>query len=251
MLLDQGKNRSAAGPSPDIMALRGMRLVFASETDEGQRFSSARVKWLSGADTLTGRYPHDKRNIAFTPTHLLCLLTNNKPHAQATDFPFWERLLLVDFPVSFVDRPPQTPQERPVDKKLRERLRTELPGIMAWLVRGCLEWQRIGLAPPLKVREAVSEYRKDEDMLGEFLEDCCRLDLQNPDALRTSASELYDIFLFWWRRNVTTKKDYSQKAFGKLMLQRFKRERKGGIYYYYGISVLPEARKQMEEQKEL
>ena len=65
MLLDQGKNRSAAGPSPDIMSLRGLRIAFASETDEGQRFSPARVKWFSGGETLTGRYPHDKRNVTF------------------------------------------------------------------------------------------------------------------------------------------------------------------------------------------
>ena len=116
MLLDQGKNRSAAGPSPDIMSLRGLRIAFASETDEGQRFSPARVKWFSGGETLTGRYPHDKRNVSFAPTHLLALLTNHKPHAPASDFAFWERLLLVDFPLSFVDRKPQNENERPMDK---------------------------------------------------------------------------------------------------------------------------------------
>lgn len=251
MLLDQGKNRNAAGPSPDIMSLRGMRLAFASETDEGQRFSAARVKWLSGADKLTGRYPHDKRNITFDPTHLLCLLTNNKPHAPATDFAFWERLLLVEFPISFVDRKPQSPNERPVDKGLRERLRGELPGIMAWLVRGCLEWQENerGLDPPPKVRDAVAEYRKAEDFLGEFLEDCCELITDNPESVRTVATELYDTFTLWWKDNVSAKKDFSQKKFGKLMQERFTRDRKGGVYYYYGIRVLSEVAEKLAERK--
>ena len=182
ILLEQGKNRNAAGPSPDIMSLRGMRLVFASETDEGQRFSAARVKWLSGADKLTGRYPHDKLNITFDPTHLLCLLTNNKPKAPATNFAFWERLFLVEFPLSFVDRKPSGPDERPVDKGLRERLQAELPGIMAWLARGCLEWQERGLDPPAKVRDAVAAYRKKEDTLGEFIEDCCEVIQENPET---------------------------------------------------------------------
>lgn len=251
MLLDQGKNRNAAGPSPDIMSLRGMRLAFASETDEGQRFSAARVKWLSGADKLTGRYPHDKRNIPFDPTHLLCLLTNNKPNAPATDFAFWERLLLVEFPISFVDRKPQSPNERPVDKGLRERLRGELPGIMAWLVRGCLEWQENerGLDPPPKVRDAVAEYRKAEDFLGEFLEDCCEIIAENQQSVRTVATELYDTFTMWWRDNISAKKDFSQKKFGKLMQERFMRDRKGGVYYYFGIRVLPDVAEKLKERK--
>ncbi len=247
MLLDQGKNRSAAGPSPDIMTLRGLRMAFASETDEGQSFSPARVKWLSGGESLTGRYPHDKRNINFTPTHLLCLLTNHKPHAPAEDFAFWERILLVEFPLSFVDRTPQAPDERPMDKTLKDRLRSELSGIAAWLVKGCLEWQELGLAPPTKVREATAEYRREEDLLGEYIEECCEVIKDNPESVRSTATELYDAFFFWFRANISEKKSFSQKAFGKLMMKKFTRERKGGTYYYYGVRITEEYKEHIEE----
>ena len=252
MLLDQGKNRSSAGPSPDIVALRGMRMIFASETDEGQRFSSARVKWLSGGDSLTGRYPHDKYNVTFDPSHLLCLLTNNKPHAPATDFPFWERLLLVDFPLSFVDRKPARPNERPVDKKLRERIMGELPGVLAWLMRGCLEWQENprGLDPPPKVISAVAAYRAEEDTIGEFIEDCCEVITENPDSVRITATGLYDAFMHWYRENVSAKRDFTQKRFGKLMQDRFERERKGGIYHYKGLRLTFDMAAKMTNKKE-
>ena len=249
MLLDQGKNRNAAGPSPDIMSLRGLRMAFASETDEGQRFSSTRVKWFSGGDTLIGRYPHDKRNISFEPTHLLVLLTNHKPHAPASDFAFWERLLLVDFPLSFVDRKPQNENERPMDKGLKDRLLQELPGIAAWLVRGCLEWQRVGIAPPAKVREATSEYRRDEDLLADFVDECCDLQQEGQPEIRSKASDLYDAFCAWFKRNVSAKKTISQKAFGKMMLERFQRERKGGTYYYFGVSVSPHAQLELDQEE--
>lgn len=249
MLLDQGKNRSAAGPSPDIMSLRGLRIAFASETDEGQRFSPARVKWFSGGETLTGRYPHDKRNVSFAPTHLLALLTNHKPHAPASDFAFWERLLLVDFPLSFVDRKPQNENERPMDKGLKDRLLQELPGIAAWLVRGCLEWQRVGIAPPAKVREATSEYRRDEDLLADFVDECCDLQQEGQSEIRSKASDLYDAFCAWFKRNVSAKKTISQKAFGKMMLERFQRERKGGTYYYFGVSVSPHAQLELDQEE--
>ncbi len=252
MLMDQGK-RNAAGPSPDIMALRGLRLAFASETDEGQKFSSARVKWLSGGETLTGRYPHDKRNVSFQPTHLLCLLTNHKPHASSNDFAFWERLLLVDFPLSFVDREPQKANERPMDKTLKEKLRTELPGILAWLVRGCLEWQRLGgLKPPPKVREATAEYQRDEDTMADFVDDCCIVvPPDTSDIVRTQASDLFEAFGLWYRLNVTSnpKKQMSQKTFGRLMQEKFDRERKGGVYYYYGVEINHEAMAAMRSRE--
>lgn len=244
MLMDQGK-RNAAGPSPDIMALRGLRMAFASETDEGQKFSSARVKWLSGGETLTGRYPHDKRNVSFQPTHLLCLLTNHKPHASSNDFAFWERLLLVDFPLSFVDREPKKSNERPMDKGLKEKLRAELPGILAWLVRGCLEWQRLGgLKPPPRVREATAEYRREEDLMADFVDDCC---IEAPpdltDQVRIRAGDLFEAFCLWYRVNITAnpKKQMSQKRFGLLIQDKFERERKGGIYYYYGVELNDDA----------
>ena len=71
--------RTSQGPSPDIMALKGLRIAFASETDEGQKFSSSTVKWLTGGDQLVGRYPHDKHPITFTLTH--ALFFNNEPQA--------------------------------------------------------------------------------------------------------------------------------------------------------------------------
>jgi len=69
MLLSQRISKSASGPSPDIMSLKGLRMAFASEIDEGQRFSAAKIKWLTGKDELTGRNPHDKYPTRFYPTH--------------------------------------------------------------------------------------------------------------------------------------------------------------------------------------
>lgn len=251
MLLEQGKNRNSAGPSPDIMTLRGLRIAFASETDEGQRFSPSRVKWFTGDDTLTGRYPHDKRNINFQPTHLLVLLTNHKPHAPAHDFAFWERVLLVEFPLSFVDRAPQAENERPVDKTLKHKLLEELPGIMAWLVRGCMAWQKEGLAPPAKVVDATAEYRKDEDMLAEFIEDCCEpFSDGSPDTSRTQSKEMYDAFLWWHRANIGGKKEMSHNTFGKLFQEKYRREKKGGKTWYYGVRITQATLDGMQEQRE-
>lgn len=234
MLLDQGRAKNSSGPSPDIMALRGMRIVFASESDEGRRFSPSRVKWLSGSDTLVGRAPHDKRETRFQSSHLLFLLTNNKPHAPADDFAFWERVRLIPFMLSFVDRDPQAANERPADKKLMEKIKLEAPGILAWIVRGCIAWQRDGLIPPTIVKEATASYRREEDILADFIDECCIVD---PDG-EVNASDLYNKFTLWWEKNVNNKKIPSHKRFGTWMLKKpeFKKE-KVGTYKYYGIML--------------
>mgnify|MGYP000457002986 CR=1 FL=1 len=232
MLLDQGRNRSSAGPSPDIMALRGLRLAFASEADEGRKFSPSRIKWLSGSDTLVGRAPHDRRETTFSPSHTLILLTNHKPHAPSSDFAFWERVHLIPFNYSFVDRAPQKDNEFRADKDLSDKLEAEATGILAWMVRGCLQWQQMGLNPPDIIRDATDEYRRDEDLLADFIEDRCYI---HPDAF-VHASALYDDFKQWFENNVS-KRPFSQKKFGNLLKDRFEKEKKGTVIYH-GLRLL-------------
>ncbi len=71
MLLAQRFGRSSSGPSPDIMALKGIRLAYGSEIDENQSFSVARIKGLTGKDEIVGRNPHAAYQTNFSPTHKL------------------------------------------------------------------------------------------------------------------------------------------------------------------------------------
>lgn len=233
LLLDQKRPRSSAGPSPDIMGLKGLRMAFASETDEGQKFSAAKVKWLTGGEQLVGRYPHDKREIRFIPTHTLFLLTNRKPAAPGDDFAFWERMHLVPFRLSYVNREPTKNYERRADPYLETKLIKEASGILAWLVRGCLEYQCDGLDPPLEIIEATAEYRREEDLLHDFLEDYCKI---GPDE-KEQATELFDVFQRWFQINISAKRKMSQKRFGILMQRRFERRKTNGVYWYFGVSL--------------
>jgi putative DNA primase/helicase len=233
MLLDQGRAKSSSGPSPDIMALKGLRLAFASETDEGRRFSPGQVKWYSGGDTLTGRLPHDKRNTCFDPTHLLILLTNNLPHAPGDDFAFWDRLKLVPFHYSFVADPdPAKPNQKKRNDNLREKLKSEAAGILALLVRGCLQWQRDGLNPPAIVTSATEEYRMDEDTITQFVDECCiRL-----SGSVVKAADLYKAFSTWYQEHIGEKVP-KQKKFGAMLSKQFKKDKVGGVVKYYGLEL--------------
>jgi putative DNA primase/helicase len=229
MLLSQRYSRNAAAPSPDIMALQGLRIAFTSETDEDRYISPSRVKWLTGGDVLVGRSPNDKYETHFIPTHTLIMSTNHMPHASSDDFALWERIHLVPFNLSFVDRKPVRDNERRADKTLPERLGKEAPGILAWLVRGCLQWQKHGLYPPAIVVDATHKYQRKEDILGDFIDECL---IEDP-ASEIKANQLYEIFKGWWEENMS-KNPWSVKKFGQLMSRRYKKE-KHSTYIYYGI----------------
>lgn len=236
MLLDQRNARSASAPSPDIMSLFGARMVFASETDEGRRFSTSKIKWLSGGDTLVGRNPNDKFETIFSPTHLLCLLTNHLPHAPSDDYAFWARILLVPFNVRFVDNPTAS-NERPKINDLAEKLKGEAPGILAWLVRGCLEWQRQGLNPPTAVRIAAEKYQFNEDILANFLSERCEI---SSDA-RVKFGVIYVDFTAWFETTIGDIRFCPRKKkFGLLLEKKFKKEYKSGQVWFCGLELKPE-----------
>jgi len=232
MLLSTKFVKGSSGPSPDIMSLKGIRMAFASEVDEGHRFSASKIKWLTGKDSLVGRNPHDKYQTRFNPTHKLFLMTNTQPQAPPNDKAFWERLHLIPFTISFVTREPQEPHERPAIKKLDQQVIKEAPGILAWLVRGCLLYQQHGLKPPREVTEATELYRRNEDLLADFIDECC---IREPGA-KEKSSALYARFVDWYHDNIG-KNEPTGTWFGKQLSQKYEKNKSEGVVMYHGIAL--------------
>lgn len=234
MLTATRNTKSSSGPSPDIMDIRGKRFVWASETEEGQRFAVAKVKLYTGGDPLVGRNPNDRHQTTFFPTHTLALLTNNMPHAPANDNAFFIRQKQIEFPYSFVDEPKEEWEKLAVPG-LIEKLKEEAPGILALLVKGCLLWQKEGMTTPKKIKDATAKFRRSEDQIADFVEQRCVI---NPD-FRCGATDLYNDFKIWWKDNVNPK-PLSQRKFGDLMTLRFSKEQPKGLVEYLGVGLRSE-----------
>ena len=69
--------------------------------------------------------------------------------------------------------------ERP-DKGLEAKLKAEWPAILRWMIDGCLDWQQHGLVRPHSVAEATADYFAQQDILGQFLEEECDVEVGNP-----------------------------------------------------------------------
>jgi putative DNA primase/helicase len=201
------------GVPNDVARLKGARFVSASETEEGRRLAESRIKDLTGQDTITARFMKAEW-FDFAPTHKLWLSTNHKPEIRGTDAAIWRRIRLVPWAVTI------PPAEQ--DKKLPIALRHELAGILAWVVRGCLQWRREGLQAPDEVRKATGEYRAEMDVLAGFLVECCELDTDHWEY----AKDLYECYKRWCDEN--GERPESQRKFGGRLGERgFQRDRGG------------------------
>jgi putative DNA primase/helicase len=216
-------DRYGKEPETEIARLVGKRLVTGSETEEGAKLAESRVKDITGGDTLTGRALYCPA-FNFLPTHKLWIYGNHRPDVRGNDDGIWRRIRLIPFKV-------QIP-EKQRDLKLLEKLLQELPGILNWAIKGCLEWQKNGLAAPRVVLDATAEYRDEEDELGDFIAERCI-----PGG-QVNRKQLYDAY-HGWAEAGGTKMPMKHKAFAKRIRVRpgISEGKSGKNRYWNGISL--------------
>jgi putative DNA primase/helicase len=178
--------------------LFGKRCVATIETRESGRLNETFVKEATGGDPIRARRMREDF-WEFDPTHKIILATNHKPQILGTDYAIWRRIHLVSFTVTI----PEAQQ----DKKLVEKLNAEMPGILAWAVRGCLDWQQNGLRAPAEVTQETTAYRDDMDDVGQFLREMCTL---QPYA-KVRSSALHQAYLDWGGEAAPTQKSFTMR----------------------------------------
>jgi putative DNA primase/helicase len=174
-----------------LRTLQGKRIVWVSEPDDGTRFATDQLTLLTDGEAVTARRFYT-REVTFTPSHLLILLSARKPEADPSDRVFWERICPIAFNMRFVARPEQ-PNEQLRDAQLARHLRAEASGILAWLVRGALEWHHLGLAIPCCVLQMRKACSARERTVAGFLHERCTLDAN----AHTPADILYKSYRTW------------------------------------------------------
>lgn len=227
VIIEAGRN-SSGGATPHLVDLQGARLRWFSETSENARLNTNQVKYTTGGGHIKARGLH-QGYIEFAATHLMILITNHKPRIPSGgDQALWERLLLIPFNMRFVESPKRD-NERKRDSLLKQKLADEGAGILAWLVRGCLEWQQNGLNPPDEVKTATKHYQEDEDDILRFIDEECVI---SEDA-KAEAGALFDLFKAWGGTR-------SQAKFGREIGKRGYDKRRGGNgrYVYVGIGIM-------------
>jgi putative DNA primase/helicase len=210
-------------PRNDLAALAGARYVAINELQAGDRLDEQIVKTLAGREMISARFLH-KEFFEFMPTFKPWLRTNHKPIITGDDDGIWRRPVLIPFKQKFNDEQK--------DPYLEEKLLAERDGILAWMVDGALKWQRDGLKLSPTILKECASYRKDSDLLGEFLNDVCTTD---PNE-KVEQTDLYQQYRAWSNQN-------GVKAIAKASFTRRLTERghpptqSNGKRYYDGLKI--------------
>ena len=207
----------------DVARLAGARFVSAVETESGRRLAEGLVKQMTGGDRMTARFLH-REFFEFDPTFKLWLAVNHKPRITGTDHAIWRRIRLVPFTVTIPE------SER--DPDLCEKLKKELPGVLAWAVEGCALWRQNGLTPPGAITTATKEYRQESDVIASFIGERCKV---GPDC-EVSKAELYKVYAEWCEKS--GERAVSKKEFGTRLSEKgFSDDRTKKGRFWLGIEL--------------
>jgi putative DNA primase/helicase len=168
-----------------IAALRGKRMVFAAETKEGREWNIGLIKQLTGDDCITAHLMRQD-DITFKPRCKLTILGNYKPRLANVGEAELRRFRLQPF--NFI------PLE--VDPYLVRKLTDEEgPGILRWMIDGCLSRQKNGMEIPCRIEQATREYFDNQNTFARWIEDCIEL-LPGSDV-GESTTKLFNSWKFW------------------------------------------------------
>jgi len=174
------ESRSDRHPT-ELAELHSVRLVTASETESGKHWVESRIKMLTGGDPVRAHFMRQD-NFEYIPKFKLNFSGNHKPGLRSVGEAMRRRVNMIPFTVII------PPEQR--DPQLETKLKPEWPGVLQWMIDGCLDWQERGLAPPSAVMRATDAYFAAQDNFTRWLDDCCDLDPNKWESVR-------DLFGSW------------------------------------------------------
>ncbi len=211
------------GPTSDLARLAGARVVLSSEVPQNRRLNESLIKDLTGEDEVTACFKY-REPFQYRPSFKLWLSGNHKPGIRGTDYGIWRRIHLIPFEVVI------PVAER--DRRLVAKLTDELPGILNWALRGCLDWQRHGLQTPAEIEKATAAYRAEMDTIANFISDRV-MKMGNHDE---SAREVYAAYKAWCEE--AGERAESQRTLGLLLTERgYIRDHRRDGWYWLGIGL--------------
>jgi len=236
------KKQTGSDARPEIAKLQGRRFVKSSEVSKGRTFAEELIKTLTGGDKISARALHENP-VEWKPQFHLWFAANDRPKIRHDDSGAWRRLRVLPFMHQMADPDdPNAAPEQKADKGLKDRLRTQsAEAVLAWLVRGCLEWREHGLGRVEAVTGATDDYRSAMDPLTGWMDEHCVRDDADAEC-HAATDDLYSDYVAWCSDN-GERRPMSKREFGEQMtalLGPSKQTReKGGARrrHYYGIRL--------------
>jgi putative DNA primase/helicase len=230
------RRNNVGGPRPEIARLAGVRLVAVSEVELGQRFATGLIKQLAGGDRIATRKLYSD-TFEFQPQATVWIMANLRPMADDRDTGLWRRIREVPF-THVIERP---------DPRIRKALRLPKVGaaVLAWMVEGLQMYREEGLADvPDEVEQATADYKRSQDPLADWLDECCVLD---PYAFALAKDLIASYTNYCGENNATAVKG---KAFAARLRDRgLEPTKDSGARAWSGIALIDGANGEFGEEE--
>lgn len=217
------RRKDDTSPRNDLAALAGARYVSINETQAGDRLDEQVVKILAGREPISARFLNQEF-FEFDPTFTPWLRTNHKPIITGEDDGIWRRLVLLRFGRKFTD------EEK--DPNLEQKLLEESNGILMWMIEGARLYLKNGICKSPRIMAELASYRKESDLLGEFLSDHTTVG----NNLKVNQVSLYQEYRDWTQ--LSGVRALSKKSFTQRLAERGHPEGKSGnARFYVGLKL--------------
>ena len=225
----KGKTGNGEAPAAQLLNLRGKRLALCSESGLGRSMDEAKIKWLTGGDTLTARGMYAKKPTSWKPSHKIIIQSNYLPHiADAMDTGIQRRLQILPFHAD-IDR---------ADTTLKGRLcqPEELRHVMSWLLEGYRKWQSAGLCDEsAEMLAAKGKFYADNDLLSQWFAEECIIGSEYEMPMKLGKEE-YNQWLTGGR--ASTEKVGLKEFSADMEAHGYMKKRKNyGGYFFMGIGL--------------
>lgn len=188
----------------DVARMVGKRLLSTSETGRnsegrGKALDEELVKRLTGEDIISARFLNAEF-FDFRPVGKIHLATNHLPDVSGSHS-MARRLQDIGWDVIV----PPAKRVRGLDEKILSR---EAAGVLNWAIRGCLDWQKQGLAVPESVTAKTREHIAQSNPLATWME-------EETDAVPTVVTENSQLYGSYktWAEKAGVRHPMSMKAF--------------------------------------
>ena len=160
---------SSSSPCPDLLNIKGKRILMTSEPEKNSTINGGFLKYITGNDTIAGRYCHKNTEVHFSPQHSLIIQCNKVPKLDSKDQAIWDRSRIIDFPFKFTDDP-QKPNDKKIDRTLKDKIKHWGPQFMLLLLEKYKDYKNIGLTPVAEVLNTTQSIREQNIPYMDYVE---------------------------------------------------------------------------------
>ena len=213
----------SSSASPDIIRLKGRRLVSFAEPEYGDTLKTGIIKAFSGGDSIIARELY-KAPISFKLQASMFMCCNDLPNVSSIDGGTFRRLRVIEFKSRFCDNPIKQ-NEFKIDPTIKDKIKNWRPYFMSILLHYFELYQeelRVTgkIEEPEEVKIATNKYKADNDRFNDYITECLTEVADGFESIKT----IYNSFMRWWAVNYSNTRTPDIKELRKSLKIKFGEE---------------------------